>query len=88
MPTPFKYHQDPGHGWLEVTTDDIKEVGLTPAAFTSYTYVNGGTFFLEEDCDMALFLQAYSTWKGEVAPMVSVYHEANCFCRAYSRCSG
>ena len=35
----FIFHEDPGHGWLQVSRGDLADVGLTRAAFSSYSYV-------------------------------------------------
>ena len=59
------YLTDPGHGWLLVTVAQLAEVNLDPGSFTRYSYRNGDTLALEEDCDMATFLRAYEAVKGE-----------------------
>jgi hypothetical protein len=48
---------DPGHGWLIVSRGDLAEAGLSPADFSSCSYVRGDTLALEEDCDMPRFLK-------------------------------
>jgi len=50
----YTFHNDPGHGWLEVGRDEIK--GL---AISGYSYQQGDRVYLEEDGDLALFLQAH-----------------------------
>jgi hypothetical protein len=52
------YHQDAGHGWLEVTRKQVVEVGLAPSDFSFFSYKDGGTFYLEEDCDAPHFVDA------------------------------
>lgn len=61
-------HTDPGHGWLEVDWTDLKAVGLNPSDFSAYSYRNGNTFYLEEDCDATLFLSRIKT-KTEVVTL-------------------
>jgi hypothetical protein len=56
-PRTFTYLQDPGHGWLIVSRGDLADAGLSPADFSSCSYVRGDTFALEEDCDMPRFLK-------------------------------
>jgi hypothetical protein len=56
-PRTFTYLQDPGHGWLIVSRGDLADAGLSPADFSICSYVRGGTFALEEDCDMPRFLK-------------------------------
>lgn len=62
----FTFHTDPGHGWLEVTTRQLKEVGLTPGDFTAYSYQRRDTLFLEEDVDASIFLRTWEAHKGAV----------------------
>jgi hypothetical protein len=52
----YTFHTDAGHGWLEVPTADVHELQVKPSR---YSYYNGNTMFLEEDCDASAFLQAY-----------------------------
>ena len=61
----FTFHNDPGHGWLQVSGDDILAAGLKPSDFSRYSYwtrspfSGGDTYYLEEDCDAVKFLAAY-----------------------------
>lgn len=54
----YIYHQDPGHGWLEVPLEDLIEYGVRNQ-ISSYSYRDGSTAFLEQDRDMILFVNAY-----------------------------
>jgi hypothetical protein len=56
-PRTFTYLMDPGHGWLIVSRGDLAAAGLSPADFSSCSYVRGDTLALEEDCDMPRFLR-------------------------------
>jgi hypothetical protein len=56
-PRTFTYLQDPGHGWLIVSRADLAAAGLSPADFSSCSYVRSDTLALEEDCDMPCFLK-------------------------------
>lgn len=71
----YIYHTDPGHGWLEVTTVDLDNVSLRPSDFSGYTYRQGNTFYLEEDVDMPVFIDAWRAAKGsdERFPLKEVY---------------
>ena len=57
QPRTFTYLQDPGHGWLIVSRSDLAGAGMSPADFSSCSYVHGDTLALEEDCDMPRFLK-------------------------------
>ena len=71
----FTFHTDPGHGWLQVETSLIQSLGVT--GISSCSYIDGSAnliAFLEEDCDAALFINAYQ----EKNPRVEVrFREVN-----------
>lgn len=50
------YHTDPGHGWLEVPLQTLKELGILKG-MTEFSYLHGSKAFLEEDCDARVFMQ-------------------------------
>lgn len=55
----IKYHQYPGHGWIEAPRAELDRLGLTSKISAySYTSHDGSTVYLEEDCDAPLYLQA------------------------------
>lgn len=62
----FTKHNDPGHGWLEVTPSDLKAVGLALSDISGYSFKNrrGTRLFLEEDCDLSVFFNAYKVKHG------------------------
>jgi hypothetical protein len=53
----YKFHIDPGHGWLEVPMAELEELGIADH-ISSCSYRYGDTAYLEEDCDFATFLAA------------------------------
>ena len=87
---PFTFHEDPGHGWLEVPAVDLAANGLTEAAFSRFSYVErdrmgGAVYYLEEDCDLALFALAYAHRHFCRPPMTVTYHDRDCFVRNLPR---
>lgn len=52
-----KYYMDPGHGWFAVKLDLIRKLGLL-GKISVFSYVKGGTAYLEEDSDAPAFLEA------------------------------
>ncbi len=54
----FAYIQDPGHGWLEVPRQLLHDFGIE-YDISSFSYVLGKTAYLEEDCDMGVFIDAF-----------------------------
>ena len=81
--TTFPYHQDPGHGWLEVELRDISALGLTRAAFSNYSHVDLSKLrlYLEEDSDMNLFRVAWENRNFKQLPLATVRHDGDCFIR-------
>lgn len=53
--TAYTFHQDPGHGWIEVSLEEVKRLGIKPSR---YSYQNKTSAYLEEDCDATLFIEA------------------------------
>jgi len=52
----LRFIYDPGHGWLEVPLTDTLLSGLQ---ISTYSYISKtGFVYLEEDCDMALYMDA------------------------------
>ena len=49
------FHADPGHGWLAVPIDEIREAKLS---ISGYSYINRkeGCAYLEEACDAMVFI--------------------------------
>jgi len=57
----YTYHEDPGHGWLEVSRADIQDLGIeekiSPCSYVDHRD-HWTTAYLEEDCDASTFLDA------------------------------
>lgn len=52
------FHSDEGHGWLAVPAALLREWGIRKAISPgSYRSRDRKTAYLEEDCDMAVFLR-------------------------------
>ena len=48
---------DSSHGWAEVSLSELDRLGIAQK-ISRYSYVKGETAFLEEDCDLAVYLDA------------------------------
>lgn len=70
----YIYHTDPGHGWFAVKTSELKKLGIADR-ITSFSYIRGGTAYLEEDLDMATFFQAYEARFGTRPQYRQTYRE-------------
>jgi len=53
----FNLYADPGHAWLSVKKQFLVELGID-STVTGYSYQRGDTAYLEEDCDLSVFLAA------------------------------
>jgi hypothetical protein len=64
------HHNDPGHGWIAVKRKELEELGIADK-ISRFSYQNGGTVYLEEDCDLGVYLQAYAQrMRGEYSPEI------------------
>jgi len=50
---------DAGHAWLSVKQSELNNLGIAHK-ISSYSYMKGGSVYLEEDCDAAVFIDAYT----------------------------
>ncbi len=55
----LNFHSDPGHGWLEIPTSVLVQLGIQ-TKISAYSYIDtyGQTAFLEEDCDAGVLMDA------------------------------
>jgi hypothetical protein len=55
---PYILFDDPGHAWLRVPMHTIKTLGIGPK-ISAFSYMSKNRYwaYLEEDCDMGLFIQ-------------------------------
>ncbi len=70
----YTFHYDPGHGWLEVPFSMLRALNIEDK-ITPYSYMKGKTAFLEEDCDLSTFLQAYRLRFGHDPNMAELHTE-------------
>ena len=86
----YTFYTDPGHGWLRVPMTEIVALNIADK-ISSYSYQKNGYVYLEEDCDMGLFVLATTTedkarqWCSD--NIIDVYHERTPI-RAYDRYQG
>ena len=50
---------DAGHAWLAVKQQELVNLNIADK-ISSFSYMKGGTVYLEEDCDAAHFINAYT----------------------------
>lgn len=51
------YLQDPGHGWIACPLALAHDLGIADKV-SRYSYLDGQTLWLEEDCDAGLLIDA------------------------------
>ena len=72
----YKFHSDPGHGWLQVPRSEIGKLGIEDE-ISSYSYQCRDSVYLEEDCDLYRFVKAYERKYGE-KPEIEEMKQVNC----------
>ena len=60
----FDYIQDAGHGWIKVPVYLLESLHIADKV-SHYSYWRAGYGYLEEDCDAALFFNAYHAKHGQ-----------------------
>ena len=63
----YTFHSDPGHAWMQVTKQEIVDLGIAHNIST-YSYEKCGMVYLEEDCDACKFMAARSKEGNPVKP--------------------
>lgn len=53
----YDFYADPGHGWLKVKRSELVALNILNE-ISGYSYQNGDCVFLEEDCDVSIFIRA------------------------------
>lgn len=64
-PATIVFHEDAGHGWLQVPHSLIKKLKIA-AKITGYSYMDSNYVYLEEDCDLSTFFTALGISKETV----------------------
>ncbi len=77
---PYIYHQDPSHGWLAVPAQQVRALGLTPS---SCSFRRAGMAYLEEDCDMVAFMNAFRARYGRAPRMIDAHSNYDSPIRRY-----
>ena len=70
----YRYISDPGHGWLEVGVDELIALGIGDK-ISSFSYQKGSKAYLEEDCDMSLFINEMRKY-GKPVELEDVYEDS------------
>jgi hypothetical protein len=79
----YTFHIDPGHGWLEVSKEELSLFNIADK-ISSYSYKLGSKVFLEEDCDAGLFINALEN-KGIKFTYTTINSNSDSIIRTYKR---
>lgn len=71
---------DPSHSWAKVTKKELKVLGIYNQ-ISGYSYQDVKHVYLEEDCDLSLFIKVYKNFNECEPQFNSVYIDSNCFVR-------
>lgn len=64
------FYSDPGHGWLAVSRQELIDLGVMHM-ISGYSYQRKDTVYLEEDCDVAIYIDATIAKGGNYEPKVA-----------------
>lgn len=80
----FTYLQDSGHGWLSVPVKYLLAVcsDAELQQISCFSYYKGKSVYLEEDCDMRIFVQA---WRRLLELKLESKHTDKSPVRSYAR---
>jgi len=60
--TKLTFYSDGGHGWLKVSKKQLRQLGIENQ-ISSYSYMRNDFAYLEEDCDLSVFMVALGKTK-------------------------
>jgi hypothetical protein len=69
----YRFIADPGHGWLEVSTEELEHLNIAKK-ISPFSYRSGPKAYLEEDCDLSVFMKAKEE-AGEEVEFLHVFQE-------------
>ena len=73
----YTFHSDPGHGWLQVKRQELKDLGILDK-ISHYSYQYAGDVYLEEDGDLNCFMREMKA-RGkpvEITEICSRHHDS------------
>ncbi len=80
----FLKYNDSSHGWVEVPIDLLVTLGIKDKIST-YSYTNANNAYLEEDCDMPIFIRAYEEANGCTPKLIDNHEDRECFIRHFAK---
>jgi hypothetical protein len=83
MKAEFTFYSDPSHGWAQIPHQFINDLGIE-GKITRYSYKDNDCAYLEEDCDLGLFMQKAKE-KGWIITFIERNFNHDCAIRNYQR---
>jgi hypothetical protein len=78
-------YTDPSHGWAKVTIKELLKLNILDKISTySYIHKNGLNAYLEEDCDLGLYLKTLDS-KGIKFKFIEKHTNKSSKIRSYNR---
>lgn len=79
------HHLDAGHGWIEIPSELVSRLGIL-SRVSSYSYYSHDSkkFYLEEDCDAEILIEALKSSNIDFV-IRPEEHDGLCFIRNLSR---
>lgn len=78
-------YTDPSHGWAKVSLNELLKLNILDKISTySYIHKNGINAYLEEDCDLSLYLKALDD-KGIKFRIIEKHTNKSSKIRSYKR---
>ena len=72
----YTIYEDSGHAWVRVRTIELFALQIA-SDITPYSYIKGQYAYLEEDCDLTTFFNAYHAVKGRDPKFRAVYSRSS-----------
>jgi hypothetical protein len=80
-------HTDRNHGWLELSNEDMRTLGLTRSSFSQYSFQDEYGVYAEEDMDAYAAIGAHRSKFGTDPVLKNLHFEGDHPLRKMSRCS-
>ena len=80
-------HTDRGHGWLEISNEDMRTLGLTRSSFSEFSYQDQYGVYAEEDMDAYAAIKSHKKLFGTEPVIKNIHFEGDHPIRNKSRCS-
>ncbi len=84
MQKTIRVFADPGHAWAAVQLAELQELAIDHLV-SSYSYFKNGIVYLEEDCDLGIYMNRLKELHPDMEFTFREDHDDNCPIRNYGR---